>query len=255
MLSFERSTTKAKIEQEKQFKKQRAEISDAEKRAAKAVALLVKKQQNLEKNLAALGVSELKLPSSNIKRAFCPKSNAQATAKQPVLKKKPVKKVSSSSPAKKISIHIPRVSATTTASHASPPSNRCEIIYTDLNSFEEQPQPQPKKQITLSPPRNLTPYETKYTETLIEEAVHDQIDRNEMLTFMRNLEEEETVTTLFLNSSSHGDNGDGGGDDEEGLPEDWRILSVEFGKRLKDKIGEMVKLYNEFFEKMENVQD
>ncbi|KAI9345631.1 hypothetical protein BDR26DRAFT_1005496 [Obelidium mucronatum] len=288
MLSLERVATKAKIDHETRFLKERAEISDAERRAAAAVSALVKKQQALEKHLAALSLKG--------DRGSPRRQNTDANAKtkekekeKPKYARKKVLKVGGRSKShheerrdSSSSICIPRVSITAQQQqqhqqhgddHHS--NNRCQIIYTDL---EPSTPPEPERirnanythhhhttqqpeNIQLSPPRNLSLQEKLYTDGIIQEALSQQAYRQKMLTFLRNLEEEETVTTLFLNSAVTARNQDGWNreeleeNDEDGLPSDWRVLSVEFGKRLKHKIGELVGLYNEYFEKMERVQD
>ncbi|KAJ3076342.1 hypothetical protein HDU98_003924 [Podochytrium sp. JEL0797] len=254
MLSFQHATAKAKLHHETRIAKDRREISEIEKRAVNAVSALVKKQRALERQMAAVRIEEEEKKETNrvhfrqyfhageggghgsgkrgVKsgdKSASASSAPTATSTSPKKKlvKKKVRKVTirpdhedgASSPKK---IQIPRVSG----------GGECEVIYSE--------DVQPERAI-----RSLSPYEQHYADVIIESELNDQTYRHSLLLFLQNLDTHDAATYAFLNAPYS--------QDEAGLPGDWREQSVAFGERLKGRIGELVGLYNEYFERLEGV--
>ncbi|KAJ3292046.1 hypothetical protein HDU79_001798 [Rhizoclosmatium sp. JEL0117] len=244
MLTLDHATSRAKSEQDRQFQRDRKELLDAEKRAVNAVQSLVKKQRQLEKQMATFSLQDKQRgptksttaadKTSSTKYGFSP---PRRTSKSPEKKthKKRVKKVGATtssgasttnkSPPRKLSIQIPR-------------ADQCEVIYTEDDNLN-QPPPQ------TIPQRSLSPYEQRYANLVVKNALEEQKFRQNAFLFLQNLDTEDFVTQRFLDSPYS--------EEEAGLPENWRGTSVEFGKRLKEKIGQLMTLYNDYFNKMEEV--
>ncbi|KAJ3240482.1 hypothetical protein HDU81_003623 [Chytriomyces hyalinus] len=70
--------------------------------------------------------------------------------------------------------------------------------------------------------------------------------KQSMMQFMRNIDSEDTITESFLNSTQSDQ-------EDPQLPTDWKKDSVGSGIRLKNRIKQLVHLYNDYFMKLEGM--
>ncbi|KAI8838806.1 hypothetical protein BJ741DRAFT_114551 [Chytriomyces cf. hyalinus JEL632] len=245
--SIERTAAKATTDQERRFAKERRDLREVERKAAVAVQNLARRQKQLEAQLFSLSLADEALMLKRNK-SKTPKPNVlpnqtptPPTAARRKLKKKVVKKTAdASNEAHEKCIQIP-IATHSSVTSASPsrlqrfvvPHGECHVSYVDIGLGDSYHQ-----SVVGDPPLALNVSHASIS------SVQDHKEYRKMIIrFLRNLESEDTVTEMFLELS---------GDDED-LPRDWKQQSLQFGGKLKGKIGELVLLYNEYFSKMENV--
>ncbi|KAJ3240476.1 hypothetical protein HDU81_003617 [Chytriomyces hyalinus] len=246
--SIERTATKATTDQERRFAKERRDLREVERKAAVAVQNLARRQKQLEAQLFSLSIADEALMLKRNKSKTTQKPNVvpnqtptPPTAARRKLKKKVAKKATDApNEVHEKCIQIP-IATHSSATSASPshlqrfvvPHGECHVSYVDIGLGDSYHQ-----SVVGDPPLALN-----VSHASISSLQDHKEYRKMIIRFLRNLESEDSVTEMFLELS---------GDDED-LPRDWKQQSLQFGGKLKDKIGELVWLYNEYFSKMENV--
>ncbi|KAI8614270.1 hypothetical protein BC830DRAFT_1128241 [Chytriomyces sp. MP71] len=233
--TLERAAAKARTEQERHFARERNALREMERKAAVAVQSLERKQRTLEAKLQTVSaVREYGTKKGGKQRelAETPLPIPSKHSSQPKKKKKRAKEP----------VRIPHTEYTTSPGDSSQQSsNACHIPRYSLNHGHSS--------CTVS-----------YVDIGLGEGFnhsfvdHEPIEpcqvgqrefRKEVIRFLRNLESEEGVTAAFLQQQVS--------DDDTSLPLNWKEQSVIFGAKLKDKIGDLMHLFNEYFSKMENL--
>ncbi|KAJ3027413.1 UNVERIFIED_CONTAM: hypothetical protein HDU68_003870 [Siphonaria sp. JEL0065] len=272
----------AKVEKEKQFIQQRRELSALEKVAVDAVQSLAVKQKQLQQHLQRLAKSGEKekawigSAAKASKKKLMEKIQDAHTEKRAVdavqslvlqqkqlqrhLEKLAVERDAKEQRQKEESVSPPEVikksskAATKTSTYGAKRVsnvNKTEL----LGSIPPLSSRKTDKRVASG--RKLSDSEQEWGymkefDTVLENIEYfgngkkeHQKYRRTMIQFLRNLESENVVTNEFLDTPIS--------EEDVGFPADWKTKSVEFGARLKEKIGELVCLYNEYFYEMEGI--
>ncbi|KAJ3292045.1 hypothetical protein HDU79_001797 [Rhizoclosmatium sp. JEL0117] len=207
-----------KSKSNKQRLMERIQDAHAEKRAVESVHVLVLQQQKLQRNLEKIAVGELRKGGSK-------------SPTEPILSPKRAFGKNVSKP----HVHL-QYSAPADLKDVLPAlPQKVEKVGSRKSSDSENEWGHFKELSTV----------LKNAEYFGNGKKEHQKYRRLMIQFLRNLETEQVVTSEFIETPVTAE--------DANFPADWKEKCIAFGGRLKEKIGELVSLYNEYYYEMEGI--
>ncbi|KAJ3112936.1 hypothetical protein HK100_002150 [Physocladia obscura] len=252
-------TNSTKINKEKKFIEQRRELSLLEKLAIEAVQSLAEKQKQLQKHLDSLSPpkTETKKKVAGHLHSIQTEKKAVNAVQLLVLQQKQLQrhleKLSISQDEKKRRLTEKMKNNVCFGfkmdSSKNPAEARVNVIKEKKKGVQSKKSKKSKK-VRLNSAANGSMTDAFGT-VLANVEYFGNVDKNHQqyrkmcITFLKNLECEQSVTAEFLEIPVT--------DEDANFPDDWKFKSAEFGNKLKEKIGGLVALYNEYFEEMSGI--